>query len=159
MVQGYGVLWQRITSSGTIRHKTVCIEKWKSPRDSAITFTLRTIILSTFRPHTRLLFNGLKVLPINQLNYPQVACFKYQCANGMLPHSFCSTYQINATYQSYNTRTHNAYHYIYCRLNLHKNTVRTDGLRLWNSQDNKLCCVVSLLGCKDKNIENLLQPL
>ena len=120
---------------------------------------LRTITLSNFRQHTRPLFVSLKVLPVSQLNDLQVACFMYRCANGMLPRSFCSMYQMNATYHSYHTRTQSAYHYSYCRLNLRKNTVRIYGVRLWNSLDSNLRCTVSLSVFKNNYKEILLRSV
>ena len=120
---------------------------------------IRVITNSKYNAHTKPLFQQLSILPLDRLNDFQVVCFVYRCVNNVLPMKFCSMFKTNSSVHSYNTRHCSELRHEYHRLNLRINTIRTYGVKLWNSLADELIKINSICVFKRQFKQSLLNSL
>ena len=61
----------------------------------------RSWLLRPISPHT----NGMKTLPIDEINNEAIALFTFRYLNNMLPVTFDNFFKINMELHSHNTRS------------------------------------------------------
>ena len=83
--------------------------------------------------HTNILFNRLKVLKVQDINYLQIAIFMFKYNKEMLPPVFNGFFSYNNNLHSYPTRTCNNIHLSNPKILLAHKSLRHHGPDIWNS--------------------------
>ena len=84
------------------------------------------------------LFANLKILDIFSIYSLQVSSFMYLYHNDALPISFTQIFQTGNQTHQYSTRYSDFYRPQSCRTNIKKNSIRSQGPRIWNSLPNNI---------------------
>ena len=84
------------------------------------------------------LFANLKILDVFSIYSLQVSSFMYLYHNDALPISFTQIFQTGNQTHQYSTRYSDFYWPQTCRTNIKKNSIRSQGARIWNSLPNNI---------------------
>ena len=102
---------------------------------SASKKAVRVVTNSAWNSHTNPIFVHLHILPLEQLNKFQSACFVYKVLHNMLPKTFMCVFTYCSQIHNYNTRQRTNLHTIQHRTKTRANSIRVYGVNLWNSLD------------------------
>jgi hypothetical protein len=92
---------------------------------------LRIITKSPYKSHTKPLFQGLKILNIDQIRFVQTCEVMFKYANNLLPTAFRSFFA--PVTSSISTRSNRAYRSTYARTNTRKFAIQYQGPLAWNN--------------------------
>ena len=84
------------------------------------------------------LFANLQILDVFSIYSLQVSSFMYLYHNDALPISFTQIFQTGNQTHQYSTRYSDFYWPQTCRTNIKKNSIRSQGARIWNSLPNNI---------------------
>ena len=105
---------------------------------------VRTISRSAFDAHTNPIFKSLKLLKFENIVSLQVAKIMYLYKNGQLPESFKNMFFTGQEIHNYNTRNRSFFRLPSCRRNVRKFSLRFQGLKIFNSINDKIKNSLSL---------------
>ena len=94
---------------------------------------VRIITKSNFDAHTLPLFSQHNLLRLEDIHSLQLGLFMYSIENKIYPNTFLAMLQKNCQFHSYQTRHSNNFRSDFCRTNIKKFTVISQGPTLWNS--------------------------
>lgn len=145
-------------------HLIYCIEIWGMAADTYSNSLLTTqkkivrIIMSkSSRTHSKPLFQGLKILPLNLIYKYNVLVFMFKFIKGMLPEICNKLFKRNSDIVSRVTRQRFNLHLPKCNSALYKNSIIMMGVKMWNDISSKLDHFCSIHSFKLKLKEFLLK--
>jgi len=99
---------------------------------------IRIISGSHYRAHTSDLFANNKLLNMQQIYQYSIGIFMFKYCNDELPNLFANMFQKNSGIHTHNTRQQNHFHLPKFKNNMLKNSVRYQGVTLWNGLPDQL---------------------
>lgn len=122
---------------------TYCIEVWGN---SAQTFmsclhrlqkkAVRIITSSQYRAPSEPIFKKLSIVELTHLYTKSIAIFLFKFIKGSLPSIFHDLFVRNCEVHSRNTRSSQKLNIPLCRTELYRNSIRTQGPKIWNNLEN-----------------------
>ena len=105
---------------------------------SNIYASIRIISGSHYSAHTSDYFANNKLLNMQQIYQYSIGIFMFKYCNDELPNLFANMFQKNSGIHTHNTRQQNHFHLPKFKNNMLKNSVRYQGVTLWNGLSDQL---------------------
>ena len=99
---------------------------------------IRTVCNVPFNYHTSNLFVECKTLKVSDLVLMYTYIFMYHYHTNALPDICNDLFSTNASYHSYFTRQHADLHQFLPKTTISQNSLRCNGIKLWNDLDNDI---------------------
>jgi exonuclease III len=116
-----------------------CTEIWGGATDNVLQplvkcqkKLIRIINGSSYKAHTKTIFEDLKILTLSNIYLLSISLLMYKFVNNLLPSTFSDFFQYNNTNHAYNTRQAQLFRTPVINCNLMLTSVRVIGVHTWN---------------------------